>query len=217
MFLSLTNENSRSSKVNGFPPPVHSVPPKPLSSPHRPLSSVTTRSVKPPDQANGLPMSPGLRFMWQWKTCFWCGGEVSWDTGMSHIWLYVCAKIEADGTHRCFQFKRLSGSSSPLCPETSSNLSLNHPQRGKENSYHWQKWVFTHNLPIHPPTHPLIRPFIPSFILMFKKALAEPLQIQQYARMRSISSCNLHWEPLLRWMGLHYRRQKGMIFRRGDK
>ena len=32
---------------------------------------------------------------------------------------------------------------------------------------------------IHPPTPPIIHPFIPSFILMFKKALAEPLQIQQ--------------------------------------
>ena len=32
----LTNENSRSRKVNGFPPPVHSAPPNPFSSPHRP-------------------------------------------------------------------------------------------------------------------------------------------------------------------------------------
>lgn len=136
---------------------------------------------------------------------------------MCHIWLDVRAKMEPDDTHWCSQFKRLTGSSSPLHPETSSNLSLNHLQRGKENSYHWQKWVFTHNLPsIHPPIQSSIHLSLPSFWCLRKHWLS-PCR----------SSSRQDWGPFphATYTGRHCwdgwdcftEGKKGMIFRRGDK
>lgn len=69
--------------------------------------------------------------------------------------------------------------------------------------------------PAHPSTPPPIHPYTPSFLhSVFKEALAELLQIQQWARLRALSSCNLHWGPLLKLMGLLYRRQKGKNFQK---